>query len=71
MPMSPLDYQIRNAIDQNPHLLGRKVRIETHVGHVTLRGMVRTYYQKQMAQETLRSVVGIGRIVNQLEVCWS
>ena len=34
--MSPLDYQIRFAIDQNPHLLGRKVRIETHDGRVTL-----------------------------------
>jgi osmotically-inducible protein OsmY len=69
--MSPLDYQIRFAIDQNPHLLGRKVRIETHDGRVTLRGKVRTFYQKQMAQETLRNVVGVDRIENQLEVSWS
>jgi len=69
--MSPIDYQIRSALDQNPHLLGRKLRIETHEGRVTLRGVVRSYYQKQMAQETLRTVVGIGQIENQLEVCWS
>jgi osmotically-inducible protein OsmY len=71
MPMSPLDCQIRSAIDQNPYLMGRKVRIETHDGRVTLRGVVHSYYQKQMAQETLRNVAGVDRIENQLEVCWS
>jgi osmotically-inducible protein OsmY len=69
--MSPFDYQIRSALDQNPHLLGRKLRIETHEGRVKLRGVVRSYYQKQMAQETLRSVVGIDQIENELEVAWS
>ena len=69
--MSPFDYQIRSALDQNPHLLGRKLRIETHEGRVTLRGVVRSFYQKQMAQETLRAVVGIDQIENHLEVSWS
>ena len=69
--MSPLDFQIRDAIQQNPHLLGRRVRIETHDGRVTLKGKVRTFYQKQMAQETLRNMAGVDRIENHLEVCWS
>ena len=69
--MSPFDYQIQTALDQNPHLTGRKLRIETHQGRVTLHGVVRSFYQKQMAQETLRSVVGIAQIENHLEVCWS
>jgi osmotically-inducible protein OsmY len=69
--MSPLDFQIRFAIDANPHLLGRKVRIETHDGRVTLKGVVRSYYQKQMAQETLRNVAGVDQIENQLEVSWA
>ena len=37
---------------------------------VTLRGVVGTYYQKQMAQEVLRHVDGVFQITNELEVNW-
>ncbi len=33
-----------------------------------LRGVVRSYFQKQMAQEALRHVEGIEEICNELEV---
>lgn len=48
----------------------RKLRFEAHAGQVTLRGVVGSYYQKQMAQELLRGLEGIQRIENQLEVAW-
>ena len=45
-------------------------RFETDAGRVTLRGVVNTYFQKQMAQESLRHVDGVHEIANELEVCW-
>jgi hypothetical protein len=35
-----------------------------------LRGVVRSYYQKQMAQEVLLGLEGVEHIENQLEVEW-
>ena len=69
--MSPLDHQIHDALKQNPHLLGRNLRFEACEGRVTLKGVVRSYYQKQMAQESLRDMAGVDLIENQLEVNWS
>ena len=51
-----------------PHLLGKRIRVEVIDREVLLTGSVRTYFQKQMAQESLRGVDGLGRIVNRLEV---
>ena len=56
------------AVQHNPHLSGRSLRVATHAGRVTLRGVVRSYYQKQMAQESLRRVDGVQCIDNRLEV---
>ena len=57
-------------LEQNPHLSTRTLRCEAAEGHVVLRGTVRSYYQKQMAQEMLKTVDGVDTIENQLEVCW-
>jgi osmotically-inducible protein OsmY len=64
----PLDDKVRAALEQNPHLAGRSLRFEAEGGRVTLRGTVRSYYQKQMAQEALREVVGGAEIYNEIEV---
>ncbi len=69
--MSPLDSQLQAALVQNPFLSGRKLRIETNEGRVTLHGTVRSYYHKQMAQESLRNLAGIAEIENRLEVSWA
>lgn len=68
---SNLETAVTSAIAQNPHLIRRQLRIETDNGHVVLKGSVRSYYQKQMAQELLRGVEGIATIENQLEVTWN
>ena len=67
----PLDHRVLSALEQNPHVPGRNLRFETEQGRVTLRGVVGTYFQKQMAQEALRRVEGVQEIANELEVCWS
>jgi len=70
MSQSTVEHQVARALEQSPHLVNRNLRFEMSEGRVTLRGVVRSYYQKQMAQETLRRVQGISTIENQLEVCW-
>ncbi len=64
----PLLHRVDTALRENPHLQGRHVLLEDNDGTVTLRGTVESYYQKQMAQESLRAIDGIEKILNQLEV---
>jgi osmotically-inducible protein OsmY len=72
--MSPtdilLDNEVHHALRRNPYLTHRQLRCETEQGRVVLRGVVGTYYQKQMAQETLRRIDGVSEIANELEVSW-
>ena len=66
-----LEGRVMSALATNPYLPGRRVQFEALQGKVVLRGVVGTYYQKQMAQETLRSVEGVHQIENLLQVHWS
>ena len=66
-----LDHQVTQALEQNPFIRGRRLRFEASEGKIVLRGVVASYFQKQMAQESLRGVEGIRHIENQLEVCWA
>jgi osmotically-inducible protein OsmY len=69
--IAPLDDRVFNALEQSPYLARRTLRFETSEGRVTLRGVVHTYFQKQMAQEAIRHVAGVKEIANELEVCWA
>jgi osmotically-inducible protein OsmY len=62
---------VLSALENNPHVPLRNLRFEASEGRVVLRGVVRSYFQKQMAQETLKTVSGVDEIENQLEVSWS
>lgn len=64
----PLSDKVLTALERNPYLTGRSLRFETEQGSVTLRGVVHSYFQKQMAQEAVRRVDGVDQIVNELEV---
>lgn len=66
-----LNERLEQAIRHNPHFNGRTLRFETEEGKVILKGQVRTYFQKQMAQESVRQVAGVEEIRNDLEVTWS
>jgi osmotically-inducible protein OsmY len=67
---SPLEARVHCALEGNPYISYRTLRFETSEGRVTLRGTVGTFFQKQMAQESLRRVAGVHEIANELEVCW-
>ncbi len=67
---SLLGEKVTHALRKNPHLQARNLRIEASDGRVTLRGKVTSWYQKQMAQETLLRLDGVDRVENHLEVNW-
>ena len=67
----PLNDRVLTALERSPYLARRNLRFETSSGRVTLKGVVNTYFQKQMAQEALRDVDGVQEIANELEVCWA
>jgi osmotically-inducible protein OsmY len=63
-----LHERIHLTLVRDPHVGGRPVHFELIERDVLLTGSVRSYFQKQMAQESLRGIEGLGRIVNRLEV---
>ncbi len=62
--------RVLSVLEKSPHVPHRFLRLETNQGHVVLRGVVRSYYQKQMAQEVLLGLEGVEHVENQLEVEW-
>ncbi len=59
------------AIKASPHLgIQHDVQCLVHDGRVTLKGVVGTYFQKQIAQEVIRRIDGVEDIANELEVSW-
>ena len=69
-PADPLALRVHSALECNPHLKARQLRFEMHDGRVRLLGVVSSYYQKQMAQESVRRLEGVEAVENQLEVAW-
>ena len=70
--VSPLKEQTVRALQGNPHLSKHyRLDVRENEGHVMLIGTVGTYFQKQMAQEVVRTVEGVERIENCLEVVWT
>ncbi len=67
---SPLLDQVQGALNKSYFLSPRQVQIETTGGNVRLKGIVGSFYQKQMAQELVRRLDGVERIDNLLQVNW-
>lgn len=63
--------RVDSVIKSNPFLAGRQLRFEAQEGRITLKGVVNSYFQKQMAQEALRKIDGVVEIENELEVTWA
>ncbi len=70
-PDSPLSERIHLALEGIPSAQRRRLRVETLDKRVILRGVVGSYYQKQMAQEALRRLDGVDEVENELEVQWA
>lgn len=58
---------VLHALRRSPWV-GRQVSVEVVDGSIVLRGAVRSYFQKQMAQESLMGIAGKSRVVNELVV---
>jgi|SRR5687768_1815537 len=67
---SQLDQRVQSALTGQAGVPQRNLRFEASEGRVTLHGTVHSYYQKQMAQEALRSLEGVQSIDNKIEVSW-
>jgi osmotically-inducible protein OsmY len=67
---TPLFERIHEALTSNPHVPS-KVRVEAADGRVVLKGSVRSFFEKQMAQEAIRRIDGVQMIDNLLEVNWA
>jgi hypothetical protein len=69
-PRSPLVDQVHGALSRSPYISARDFRIEAEEGVVRLEGAVRSFFHKQMAQEVIRRLDGVERVVNCLQVTW-
>ena len=47
----------------------RKLRVDENADKLQLSGQVRSFYHKQLAQETIRTVAGGMQVVNRVDVC--
>jgi hypothetical protein len=59
---------VESALARSMYFSGKNLRFEVHEDGVVLRGTVRSYYHKQLAQESLKSISGLPRIHNEIEV---
>ncbi len=60
--------RLRLLLAESPLSDVRHVRVERKGNEVLLRGSVRSFYAKQMAQETVRRAAGDLQIVNTVDV---
>ena len=63
-----LNQHVHFVLSQDPYVGRRDLQYELSGMDVLLKGNVQSYYQKQMAQESLRRIQGIGQILNELTV---
>jgi osmotically-inducible protein OsmY len=55
-------------LQQSPYRRVRHLSCRMTEGALVLHGRVATYYEKQLAQETVRNIRGIRQIVNKISV---
>jgi hypothetical protein len=59
---------VEAVLARSTYFSGKNLRFEVHEDGLVLRGVVRSYYHKQLAQESLKSISGMPRIQNEIEV---
>lgn len=62
--------RVDSAIKTSPHLTRYQVFCQEDSGIVVLHGRVGSFFQKQMAQEALKRLAGVEKVINELEVEW-
>ncbi len=46
----------------------RSLKIEARAGTITVRGKVRSFYEKQLCQHSCRRVAGVLKLIDEVEV---
>ena len=63
-----LSERIHGALGRSPYCWSKRIHFEMDHDYVVLKGVVRTYYQKQLAQESVRTIKGVQRVRNEIQV---
>ena len=67
-PSSDLAQAAQECLRRSPYPVADSVSCEHRHGVLLLRGRLPSYYFKQVAQETVRKLPGVVRILNTIEV---
>ena len=62
--------KVRERLRGHSHLRAQRIWCEIDDGRLFLRGQVPSFFYKQLAQEAVQSIVGVGQICNEIEVVW-
>jgi osmotically-inducible protein OsmY len=65
-PVAPS--RVAHVLRRTPELSGSGISWHVEEGALVLRGRVRSFYQKQVAQTVAVQLDGIARVINELEV---
>ncbi|MCH5376091.1 MAG: BON domain-containing protein [Planctomycetes bacterium] len=58
----------RECLEERLREMVRDLECESHRGVLVLRGKAKSFYHKQLAQETVRALEGVLRVINNIEV---
>jgi len=59
---------VQKCLEGSAHTVLRTVSVSYERGVLFLRGRLPSYFHKQLAQEAVRRIDGVARIVNEIEV---
>ena len=62
--------RVRERLRRHSHLRVQRIWCEIDDGRLFLRGQVPSFFYKQLAQEAVQSIAGVGQILNEIEVVW-
>ena len=60
----------KHRILHRPHLKMQRIWCEFDQGRLYLRGQVPSFYLKQLAQEAVVGMEGVGQLINDIQVVW-
>ena len=66
--LNDIQDQLQSVFNQHPDLQAKQFRFDAEEGRIIVQGTVKSWYEKQMAQEALRNIDGVTQIENELMV---
>jgi len=63
-----LESQVTTQLAETKRASLQRLSVDAHAGHVTLRGCVNSFYEKQIAIQACRMLSGIEQLTDAVEV---